>query len=86
MHPVSGVVVFIIIWWCVIFCVLPLGLSKTYEEPEEGEDYRAPGSPQHLNMKKKFLLTTVISVVLWVLVYLFIEAEFIDFRALAIKE
>ena len=86
MHPVSAFVVFIIIWWSVIFCVLPFGVSSTYEEPEEDEEYRAPGSPKDLNIKRKMIITTLISIVLWGIAYVIIESEIIDFRAWALQE
>lgn len=82
MNFVSGLVVFTMIWWTVIFCVLPIGLSKTQEEAEEGE-YIAPGAPSSVNMKQKLFLTTVISIVLWVLVYILIDIEIINFREMA---
>lgn len=77
MGIVSGIVVFVMIWWTVIFCVLPLGLSTQYEE--QGE-HIASGAPSKLDMKKKFLLTTLISIVLWVIVFLLIYFEVFSFR------
>ncbi len=82
MGLVSGVVVFTMIWWTVIFCVLPIGLSHTQEEAEEGE-YIAPGAPSNVNMKQKVLLTTGISVVLWIIIYIIVKTEIINFRELA---
>ena len=86
MHPVSGIVVFIIIWWSVIFCVLPIGQHTQYEESEDEEVYTAPGSPKQLNMKKKLFITTIISVILWLITYFVIEMEIIDFRQLALED
>lgn len=83
MNPVSGVVVFIMIWWTVIFCVLPIGLSKTQEAPDEEGEYIAPGAPKNLNMKKKLIITTIISVVLWCIIYAIIVSEIVDFRLLS---
>lgn len=80
MNPVSGIVVFIMIWWTVIFCVLPIGLSTTQEEPDEEGKYIAPGAPKNLNMKKKLIMTTLISIVLWIIVYCVIQSGIIDPR------
>ncbi len=79
MSIVSSVVVFIMIWWTVIFCVLPIGLSTTQEEADEGE-YIAPGAPKNVNMKKKLLITTVVSFVLWLIICVLINMDIIDFR------
>ncbi len=88
MQFVSGVVVFIIIWWVVIFCVLPFGVARTYNEKDHVDDegYTAPGSPPTLNIKKKLMITTLISVVLWIIIYFIIDAGIIDFRELARSE
>jgi len=85
MHPVSAIVVFIMIWWTVIFCVLPFGVSTTHEEEGEDGEYIAPGAPKNINIKKKFMITTVISIIIWIAVYFFIESNIIDIREIAYK-
>ncbi len=83
MSPVSAIVVFIMIWWTVIFCVLPLGLSNTQETADEEGEYIAPGAPKKVDIKKKFILTTIISFILWAIIVGLIQANIIDFRELA---
>lgn len=80
MGIVSGFVVFVMIWWTVIFCVLPIGQATEYEE--QGS-HAAPGSPRHLNIRRKLFITTVISVILWVVAYFLIEADLVSFREMA---
>ncbi len=82
MTIISGIVVFVIVWWTVIFCVLPMGMSSTQEKADEGE-YIAPGAPKFVNMKKKFILTTVISIFVWVVIYILIKVEVVNFRELS---
>jgi predicted secreted protein len=79
MSVVSGVVVFILTWWCVLFCVLPLGLPTQYEE--QGQE-AAPGSPKTLNMKKKIMLTTLISVVIWCILNILISTDILDLASI----
>ena len=86
MHPVSAIVVFIMVWWSVLFCVLPFGLPTTYEDREDGDNYSAPGAPKTLNMKRKLLITSAISLVLWAGICLFINSGIIDFRTWALQE
>lgn len=86
MDPVSALVVFVIIWWSVIFCVLPIGQATHYEDPKDDENYTYPGSPKKLNMKKKLIITTVISIVLWIIAYIIIESEVISLREIAYAE
>ena len=72
MGPVSGVIVFILIWWTALFAVLPFGHRR--------ED---DGTPVKPNMKKKLILNTVISIVIWGIVFALIEADVISFREMA---
>jgi len=86
MQPVSAFVVFVIIWWLVIFCVLPIGLSTTFEEADEDEGYRLPGAPKTLDMKKKLWITTGVSFVLWLLVMGLIMSGLFDFYEYSFQE
>lgn len=68
----SGVVVFLLVWWTALFTVLPFGHRRD-------ED----GTPVAPNMKKKLVWTTVISVVIWVVIYILIDSDVISFREIA---
>jgi predicted secreted protein len=57
----TGVLVFVVIWWTVIFAVLPLGVQRAADDVA-GADRGAPARPQ---LKRKALITTAISVALW---------------------
>jgi predicted secreted protein len=67
MNPFSMFVVFLIIWWTVLFVVLPLGIKGQAEENDilEGSE---PGAPVDSNIKGKFILTTKMAVIVWILV------------------
>ncbi|MCZ6510709.1 MAG: DUF1467 family protein [Alphaproteobacteria bacterium] len=80
MNPVSAVVVFIVIWWLVLFMVLPWGVRRT-ETPEPGHD---PGAPAKPMLWRKAAATTAISVVLFAIVYVVVEYELISLRDLGV--
>ena len=81
MDLAGGIVVYLIIWWVVIFMVLPIGVNREPEAPEvTGQDSGAPKRPRIL---MKFLLTTVISAILWVGVYYIVDANLISFREMS---
>jgi predicted secreted protein len=61
MTLVSGSMVFFVIWWIVLFMVLPFGV-RTDENPQKGFEPSAPKNPQ---LMKKFLITTLIAGVVW---------------------
>ena len=49
------------VWWVVLFAVLPWGVQRQ-ENPEPGH---APGAPRVTHLKKKLLITTAITFVIW---------------------
>lgn len=57
--------IYIILWWTVLFGVLPLGASKAVSEPPtDGTQWGAPDKP---NLKQKFITTTWVSAIVWVI-------------------
>ncbi|HVJ51251.1 MAG TPA: DUF1467 family protein [Aliidongia sp.] len=76
MNWFTGIIVYVIIWWLVIFCVLPIGV-KPADEAHLGHDAGAPANPR---MGFKVLLTTGITTVLFGIVYYLIVSDWISFR------
>jgi len=76
MGLVSGIVVYVIVWWLVLFMVLPWGV-RAPDETETGHDIGAPVAPR---MWTKALITTVIAAVIWVGVDIFIMSDLFSFR------
>lgn len=65
MSWVSQVAIFLLIWFVVLFAVLPVGVRRQ-ENPEPGHD---PGAPVQPMLWRKALWTTVISLVIWGVYY-----------------
>ncbi|MFC5343005.1 DUF1467 family protein [Brevundimonas staleyi] len=64
--PLTMFAIYIVVWWVVLFGVLPLGTSsETHEPPTDGSQWGAPKTP---NLKKKFITTTWVSFIVWLLV------------------
>ncbi|HPQ50754.1 MAG TPA: DUF1467 family protein [Alphaproteobacteria bacterium] len=78
---ISGIVVFLMIWWVTLFTVLPWG-NRPSSSPQEGNMQSAPDLPR---LGKKFLVTTLISCLLWVVVYGLIASNVISFHDMAAK-
>lgn len=83
MNIVSGFVLFVIIWWTVLFAVLPFGV-RTADQPEAGHATSAPVAPM---IGRKMLITTAISIVLWAIIAGLIIADlpWLDIRAMALN-
>jgi len=74
----SGAAVFLVVWWLVLFMVLPWGIR-----PIDAEDVakgQAPSAPRKPRIVTKMAITTVIASVIWGIVYLVIEAELVTFH------
>ncbi len=64
---VTGLVLFAVVWFMTLFVVLPLGL-RTQGDEGEIEPGTHAGSPARLNLKRKFLQTTIAAFVIWAIV------------------
>ena len=76
MDVVSGIVVYILLWWWVLFMTLPFG-AKAPEKVEKGHATSAPERPQ---LVKKMLITSLIAGLLWVGVDAIIQSGIFSFR------
>tara|TARA_B110000046_G_scaffold45840_1_gene50908 strand:+ start:627 stop:920 length:294 start_codon:yes stop_codon:yes gene_type:complete len=63
----SAIVLFAVIWFLTLFIVLPLRL-KTQGDVGKIEPGTHAGSPVNPQMKKRFLVTTAVAVVLWAII------------------
>ena len=64
--PITMFAIYIVVWWVVLFAVLPLGTSsETHEPPTDGSQWGAPKTP---NLKRKFITTTWVAFLLWLFV------------------
>lgn len=64
--PLTAFAIYIICWWTVLFAVLPLGMSReTHTPPTDGGQWGAPADPR---LKRKFITTTWVSAVVWLLI------------------
>jgi len=82
MNWFSGLVVWLILWWLTLFIVLPIGIRGQAEEDDivEGTE---PGAPHKLDIKRKFIQTTIIASILWVLTCALILSGVISWDGLA---
>lgn len=64
MFGLEIIVIFVIIWWLVLFIVLPFGI-QTENDVKDGND---PGAPKNPMLKKKIIITSIISFFLSILV------------------
>ncbi len=73
---VSGIATFLVLWWLVLFVVLPWGV-RTPDQVEKGHEVGAPAQPR---LWLKMGVTTGIAIVLWGFTFWLIEAGPFSFR------
>jgi predicted secreted protein len=73
-----SLVVFALVWWTVLFCVLPVGVRPDPQGDIEAGGWR--GAPTRPMLGRKLLWTTAISVVIWAGIYAFVESGVVSFR------
>ncbi len=74
----TGVMVYLVIWWTVLFCVLPLGVKRV-QNPGKGEERGAPERPELL---RKAVITSIVAAVRWVGFFWLHQADVFSFRRL----
>ena len=69
----GSIIIFLLIWWLIFFILHPINIKKSRSGNYiEGEDPGAPNNPQ---LFRKFLITTVVSIVIWFIIYSFLNNE-----------
>lgn len=76
MNWATGIMVYLVIWWTILFAVLPLGVRRV-EKPGKGEERGAPERPELL---RKAIITSIVAAVLWAAFYFLHQADIFSFR------
>jgi predicted secreted protein len=73
----TGIATYLVIWWVVIFAVLPWGIKVVGgEDVSRGHASSAPVRPRIL---AKMAVTSVVAAVLWGLVYTAVALDWVRF-------
>ena len=76
----GSIIVYVMIWWVVFFSILPIGIQSNKEifiDSLEGSD---PGAPKNPKIGKKFLITTIITSIFFIMIYYVVELGFFNLR------
>src|ERR1700686_1259209 len=73
---VTGIVVYVLVWWITLFAVLPLWVTPA--EPDDPG--HAAGAPQKPRLLLKMAITTVVSALIWLAIYLLVRSRWLSFR------
>tara|TARA_B100000963_G_C22611513_1_gene665100 strand:- start:1380 stop:1634 length:255 start_codon:yes stop_codon:yes gene_type:complete len=76
----GSIIIYVMIWWIVFFSVLPFGIKSNkeiFKDTIEGSD---PGAPKNPKIGKKFLITTIITSILFIVIYYLTNKGFLNLR------
>ena len=65
MTVTSAIVLLSVYWFIILFIILPINVTTQNDERNIIEG-TAPSSPVNPNLKRKFSITTIVSIVLWI--------------------
>jgi predicted secreted protein len=83
MAPTTAAAIFFLIWWLVLFAVLPFGVRSHTEAGSEVEAGHDPGAPANFGMKAKLVWTTVIACVLFAILWVVYVYKLVSLEDLA---
>jgi predicted secreted protein len=77
MAVATGIALYFVVWWIALFAVLPFWTRPVDATREEGGWRGAPESP---NLGRKMLATTVVSALIWVLIWYLAKQDVLGIR------
>ena len=72
----TGLAVYVVVWWIVLFTVLPWG-AQPPDRPEVGHATSAPDKPR---MWLKAGVTTLVAAIVWLGIFWLAQSDLISFR------
>ena len=76
----GSIIVYVMIWWIIFFSVLPIGIQSNKEVFKEKIEGMDPGAPKNPNITKKFFITTLITTVIFSVIYYLAKAELLNLK------
>jgi predicted secreted protein len=65
----SAIAIYFIMWWLILFTILPLGVRNAAEEGVDVEEGNDAGAPLSHGLKWKAVLTTIVTSVVFAIFY-----------------
>ena len=76
----GSIIVYVLIWWIIFFSVLPIGIQSNKEKFKERIEGVDPGAPINPKIAKKFLITTIITSIIFIVIYYLVEFDLLNLR------
>ena len=76
----GSIIVYVMIWWVVFFSILPIGIQSNKEIFKDSLEGSDPGAPKNPKIGKKFLITTIITSILFIVIYYGVNKNVFNLR------
>jgi predicted secreted protein len=76
----GSLIVFICIWWIVFFSLLPVGINSQKREFKDNLEGNDPGAPKNPRIGKKFIITTLITSIIFSGIYYMVRNDYLNLR------
>lgn len=76
----GSIIVYVLIWWIIFFSVLPVGIQSNKEKFREKIDGVDPGAPNNPKIARKFLITTIITSIIFIVIYYLVKLDLLNLR------
>jgi len=73
---VTGIVVYMLVWWITLCAGLPLWVTPA--EPDDPG--HAAGAPQRPRLLLKMAITTMVAALIWLAIYMLVKSPWLSFR------
>ena len=65
----TAIAIYFVVWWIVLFAILPLGVKNAHEAGETILEGNEPGAPVDPQLGRKAIITTLVSAVVFAAIY-----------------
>tara|TARA_B100000427_G_scaffold268709_1_gene234776 strand:+ start:695 stop:940 length:246 start_codon:yes stop_codon:yes gene_type:complete len=75
----GSLIIYVLIWWIVFFALLPIDVNREKKQNIVGIDAGAPENPKII---KKFVYSTLITSIIFIIIFLLVKYEYLNIRNL----
>ena len=79
MSITGSLIIYVLIWWIVFFALLPIDVNREKKGIIRGIDAGAPENPKII---KKFAYSTLITSIIFIIIFLLVKYEYLNIRNL----
>jgi len=77
MNLTGSIIIYVLIWWIIFFSLLPIDVDRNKKNFVEGVD---PGAPENPKILKKIGYSTLITSIIFIIIYLLVKYEYFNLR------